>query len=251
MTRARGFQRAYPASSVSLALSLVLAVACMALGVVAAGAVDDQPANTSWHGATLSGGTASIVVPYRGSTTATGWLVDSHGEALDTTAVVVQTSTNGSAFATATLAVSRVATGTFSVTAAPRVKTYYRFVFMGDGTNDRSLSSPALVNPKVKLTTPTAQSTAKHGKPFTVTGKIYPAHRKGTKTVRMYYERRKGPNWVSRTYVWTRTSAKSSHSVCTASFKLKAGVYHFWLAAPADIDHAATVATTTVRVKVK
>jgi hypothetical protein len=203
--------------------------------------VTAQPTNTSWVGAKLPGGATSIIHGYHGSTTMSGSLSDISGIALDTAGeVVVQTSVNGAGYADTAIAVSKVATGSYSAAISPSVKTYFRFHFKGDGTNNPSYSAAVFVSPQVKLTKPYVRNTAKRYTSFSVTGKVYPAHKAGAKTVKLYYERLKGGRWIKVGYVWAKNTSKGSYSVYGAKFRLKAGTYRFRASAPADASHAAT-----------
>jgi hypothetical protein len=111
--------------------------------------------------------------------------------------------------------VTTTAGGTFSASAAPVAKTYYRARFYGDAAFV-GVSSPAKsVLPKVYLTRPSGPRSVGHGAVFAAKGTLKPRHSSGTKPVKVQCYKRVGGSWKLRaTY-----SAKAANAAASSSYK--------------------------------
>ena len=89
-----------------------------------------------------------------------------------------------------------VASGAYSFTVKPAVKTIYRVRFAGDATHIPTLSSQRSVLPSAWVSTPVAPTTVSRAKYYTVYGYLKPRHAPGTSVVRVYRWRWNGTSWV-------------------------------------------------------
>jgi len=138
----------------------------------------------------------------------------------------------GSVYATTT------ASGWFRFNRNITSRTYFRVRFAGDADYKATLSKTVAYVPKVALSTPAVRSPQRAKRAFTVTGKIYPAHKVGTR-IKMERYQIVGKRRVSRGYVWAYVTARSRYAY-SARLSLAKGTWQLRAVAPYDIAHAWT-----------
>jgi beta propeller repeat protein len=178
---------------------------------------------------------------YSGPATITGMLKTTSGVALSGKSVTLQKSPNGTTWSSVK-AITTSATGAFSVSAAPTVKTYYRVSFAGDATRAGCTSPVRSILPRVSLATPAPSATAYLNRTLAFSGYLKPRHTPGVKTAQLQFYRSEASVWVYKKTVyatnwdadaWTTYYDGSTALSQRGSWRVRA--YH-----PADTLNAAT-----------
>jgi hypothetical protein len=95
----------------------------------------------------------------------------------------------------------------YSTTAVPTQATFYRFSFAGDADYAAAASTPVKVTPRVKLGTPVAPTTVRHGLRFTAYGALTPKHTAGLRSVKLKcYRKSAAGKWVLKKTVATKNA---------------------------------------------
>jgi beta propeller repeat protein len=184
--------------------------------------------------------TAPAICAYGGPATVTGTLKTTSGVALSGKSVTLQKSANGTTWSSVkTMTTS--ATGAFSGSVAPTVKTYYRVVFAGDATRAGCTSPVRSILPRVSLAAPALSATAYLNKTLDFSGYLKPRHTPGAKTVLGFY-RSEAAGWVYKKTVYATNwdaDAWTTYYVGSTALSLRGSwrviAYH-----PADTLNAAT-----------
>jgi hypothetical protein len=120
-----------------------------------------------------------------------------------------------------TLALWQTATGEYTFTVSPKRRTYYRFVFAGDGSHRESTSDPMLVKVRPSLSRPQTPRTRRVGAIVTVWGKLKPHFRARARTVTIRVVRYNGRRWVTYAKYRARNADYRSYSKYVAKFRIK------------------------------
>jgi hypothetical protein len=172
---------------------------------------------------TLSAETTTVV--WKGTTKVDGTLTDGQGAPLaDRDQIKLQSSVDGSDWADVPREVtSSGPEGAFSFD-TPRLQTatMLRAQWAGDEQYLGATSPAVTVTPRVKLGTPTAPSSVKKGRSFTVSGSLLPRQAPGSKTVQIRCYQRLGGTWSLKKTVSATNSNRGSATRYTARMSLPA-----------------------------
>jgi hypothetical protein len=148
---------------------------------------------------------------------------------------------------------SSSATGSVRFEVAPRNRTSYRLVYAGSyGTYRSCASEPVVITPKAAVGTPIAPATMERGAARTAYGTLRPAHRSGTRPVRIYRWRKVDGVWRRYGYVEATVAGSGEYSRYSAKVKLwRAGSWRLRAYAPADALHSAAWSSGYDYVRVK
>jgi hypothetical protein len=134
-------------------------------------------------------------------------------------------------------------TGTYTFVVMPRDKTFYRMVFIGDGSLDGATSAAVAVTPGVYLSKPKVPyDPVRHGVKFTIRSNIMPKHPAGLKNVaKVKLYRYNGTKWVYKFSKWMKTANYLNFTKLTVELSIKqTGRWKARAYAPADALHAAS-----------
>jgi hypothetical protein len=215
--------------------------------------VPSTDGTTTWSGAHVAGSSATKATPaYHAAVTLDATLRDATGTPLAGATPTLQSSTDGSTFATASaMAVTNLPHGVYRARVAPEKRTWYRFAFAGSGGVLESVSAAAIVIPGVSLSTPYSRSTISRTTSLKVSGKLMPAHASSSRRVRLKIKRWNGHRWSDYSSPWTRVTRRTaSYSTYARTLRLRSGSYRIYAYSPADGAHSTTTSRyRTVKVK--
>lgn len=138
--------------------------------------------------------------------------------------------------------------GAFSVLWSPlRVRTYFRVRYAG-GSDFRETTGTVIVyTPRPKLVVVVPTTAIPRYTTFAVSGRITPAHPRGSRSVRIDWYKSGTTRRVG--YVWASVTPKGTYSSFVGRLKLPAGRWKIAVVAPADAAHAASTVTRIVTVR--
>lgn len=155
--------------------------------------------------------------------------------------VVLMSSPDASTWSTTTVPVAGASGTYWAVPTGISTGTWYKLVFIGDGTYPRADTGPYQVLPHVYLTTPSSKPSVTHSKSFTVTGYIKPKFASGGHSVKVlayHYEKGK---WILRASASAKNYNYSSYTKYSVSMKLKQkGSWRLYASHAQDSNFAAT-----------
>ena len=135
---------------------------------------------------------------------------------------------------------TRGAAGEYEFTAAPVLRTYYRFRFTGNGAHASTVSEPIVVRVRPVLSKPQAPSSVRVNRAFTVWGTLRPQFPAGTKTVTIKVVRFTGTKWVTyRTYTATNANSGSDTRYSLRLHISRHGKYRFRASTDETAQYAA------------
>jgi len=208
--------------------------------------VDGSFARSTWSSEAtftmtrLARTSSSSIVSYGATYYFTGNLT-SNSRPLAGQRVFLERSADGTFFYATTIAATTTATGTFSLSAKPTARTWYRARFSGTATHIGSVSTAAVVSVRAYVGTPVAPSAMYRTRYYPVYGYLKPRHTPGTYPMRIYKYRYVSGRWRSYGYVKAKAYDYSSYTKSKVLVKLPYGgrwrlrAYH-----PADSGHLAS-----------
>ncbi len=182
---------------------------------------------------TVTASKTSMTIAYGGTATLSGTLT-SGGSPVAGKTIAILPSSKGTTTTTD-------ASGNFSFSASPSVKTTYTLQYAGEGEYEGS-SAQVVVTPYAKVTTPVVPSSIKHTKSFKAYTYLYPKHTAGTTAMTFYFQKKnsKGTYVTVKTVTAKAADYSSARSKVTSpSVKLKAGKWRV-RAKHVDAGHATT-----------
>lgn len=159
-------------------------------------------------------------LPYAGSTTITGRVVDASGTAMAGKEVDVFGQAYGSANWVWAGWATTDSNGNYSVTVTPKIRTNYVAVAFGNETYLDAESAAKTVYVKAYVYNPVAPTYMYAGKSASVYALLKPRHTAGTYPVRIYKYRYVNGSWKSYGYTNAKAANYSTYTKATASIKL-------------------------------
>lgn len=208
---------------------------------------------SSWSAAHIAGSSATVATPaYRTYVEFEATLHDASSTPLAGASPVVESSTDGVNFAPVPGATPTARpNGAYRIAVLTSSKTYYRLRFDTAGAVQGSVSSAVIVKPKVMISTPSSKSTVSRKRSFRVSGTLKPAHRTGTRTIRVLVKRWTGRRWASYSSLRASVTRHGSYSTYTKYLRLRKGTYRLYARALDDAGHADTISSSYRRVIVR
>ncbi len=170
--------------------------------------------------ATLTFSASPSTVAYGGIAKLSGKVTDLGGAPFADYQLVVQSKPVGSSTWKTLGTPTTSATGAFSMTNKPTIKTSYRYFFYGTLEYLPSFSTAKTVTPRAYVGNPAAPTYGRRNVAFTTYGYLKPRHTAGSYAVRIYKYRLVSGRWRAYGYVNAKASNYSSYSKYSAAVRL-------------------------------
>lgn len=200
----------------------------------------DVTASTAVASSIALGSKSATLATY-GSTFSVLGTLTANGAGLPGQRVILQTSTNGIAFADSSTFATTTATGTFALRAVPTRKMWYRVRLAESASYLGSTSSVVFALPRALVLNPVAPAIMYRARAAAVYGYVKPRFTAGTYPVRIYLYRYVSGAWKAYGFVNAKASNYSTYTKYTASVKFAyAGKWRVRAYHPAEALHAAS-----------
>lgn len=202
-----------------------------------------QTGNIARRTLTMSASRPPATVAYGGTARFSASLTAPDGTPARGRAVRLESSSDGVRWTANAAPVSSIL-GTYTATASPSQRTWYRLAFPGDTFDAPVAATSAIVTPRVYLPAPTVPTVAYRARTFTVAGSLRPRHTAGARSVRLLCSRYESGRWVLRATVYAVNADYSTYTRYTGRVTLPyRGTWRIVAYHPADGAHAATYAS--------
>lgn len=153
------------------------------------------------------------VIPFGGVASFSGSLTETDTTPRAGEQVRFQRRPYGSSTWTTVATASVDASGAYSFSAKPAIRTDYRAYFDGEpGEKLSYASSMVTVKPRVSVSRPWAPTSVRRGTSFLTAGYVKPRQSSGSKTIRVYAQRYESGKWVTRRVYTAANSNYSTYS---------------------------------------